>query len=124
MTVTIPLSLHRNLFGNESRRSLLLALAREGAPVGYSEVRRRLALHPQQFQRSLDWLEDHGLVGLSAPADLEKSHAERSYRVYLEPTALGLFCAELGDKMNADFSRLADERNLPREVLTAALGSG
>lgn len=119
MAVTIPSYLLRDVFGNEHARTLLLELTGEEEPVRYSEMRRRLDLHPQQFQRALDRLEDHGLVGLSAPDDPDKPHAKRRYRVFLEPTGLGRFCTALWDRMNADFTRLAKEHEIPEERLLA-----
>ena len=122
MPVTIPGFLLRDVFGNDYTRALLLQLTAEGEPMRYADSRRRLGLHPQQFQRALDRLESHGLVGLRAPADVTKDHVERSYPVFLEPTALGVFCADLWERMNADFSKLAAEREIPQEVLVASAG--
>lgn len=122
MPVTIPGFLLRDIFGNEHARALLLYLTAEGEPMRYADSRRQLGLHPQQFQRALDRLESHGLVGLRAPDDVDKDHAERSYPVFLEATALGAFCADLWERMNADFSRLAAEREIPEEALVASAG--
>lgn len=120
MSVTMPSFLLRDIFGNEHARALLLHLAEQAEPIPYSESRRRLRLHPQQFQRALDQLESHGLVGLTAPDDIDKEHAQRRYRVFLEPTALGTFCADLWERMNADYSQLAAEREIPEEALAAS----
>lgn len=121
--MTIPVSLLRDIFGHEHSRELLLLVTDRGSHVRYSEARDELGLHPQQFQRALDRLEEYGLIGLRAPADLNEPDAERNYYVFLESTALGRFAATLWERMNADFSELARERNIPEEALMAAAGS-
>ena len=121
--VTIPNALLRDVFGRQHTRALLLLLAGRSAPVRYSDARQELDLHPQQFQRTLDRLEELGLVGLRAPADLNKPHAKREYYVFLEATALGSFAAALWERINADFTRLARERNIPEEAVAAVAGS-
>lgn len=121
--VTIPAALLREVFGNDDARTLLLHITQLDKPVRYSEARERLGLHPQEFQRALDRLEDYGLVGLRAPADLNKPHAKRDYYVFLEPTVLGSFAASLWERMNANFAQLAKEHNIPEDALLAAAGS-
>lgn len=105
--VTIPPGLVRHVLGKERTLSLLTLLVDRDEPVRYSRARDALDLHPQQFQRTLDTLEEWGLVGLKAPADLNKPHAERDYYVFLELTELGRVCVELWHRINQEFDELA-----------------
>lgn len=123
ITVTIPARLLKDVFANEHARGLLLLLDQAEEPVRYSDARRSLDLHPQQFQRALDRLEDLGLLGMRAPADLNKGHAERDYYVFLELTGLGEFAADLWDRIDEGFSTLAREHGIPEQALAAAAGS-
>lgn len=121
--MTIPARLLRDVFANEHARGLLLLLSEADEPIRYSDARRRLELHPQQFQRALDRLEDLGLLGLKAPADLNKEHAERDYYVFLELTGLGTFAAELWDRIDQGFTSLAREHGVSEQAIAAAAGS-
>lgn len=98
---------------------MLLLLAQQDAPLRYSQARDEMGLYPQAFQRALDRLEQRGLVGLRAPADLNRPHAKRDYHIVLETTALGAFCASLWDRINADFTELARQRNIDESALAA-----
>lgn len=120
MIVTIPVELVREVLGRDHPRHLLLHLAEAADPVRYSEARRDLGLHPQQFQRALDTLEENGLVGLEAPDDLNADDADRDYYVFLEPTGLGSLVADLWERMNQEFSALAREYGVSADALGAA----
>ncbi|MGQ0535087.1 MAG: hypothetical protein ACT4PT_03340 [Methanobacteriota archaeon] len=120
--MTIPTPLLRDVFGNEHARTLLIMLTKRGQ-VRYSAARDEMGLHPQEFQRALDRLEAYGLIGFRAPADVNKPHAKREYAVFVEATALGSFCADLWERMNADFVKLAREQKISEKALVAATGS-
>ncbi len=118
--MTIPILLLKEVLANDGARELLLLLENHKKPLRYSEARKMLGLHPQQFQRSLERLEDHGLVGIRAPSDLNKPHAGRTYYIFLENTALGSFAAELWQRFNTNYAQLAKEHNLPENVIAAS----
>lgn len=119
--VTIPSGLLREVYGRDRVRDLLL-LIKEHEGIRYSEARRALDLHPQQFQRALDRLEKHGLVGLKAPAALNNPEAERDYHVLLELTGLGDFCVDLWESMNEGYDTLLQHRDVTNQALAAAAG--
>jgi DNA-binding IclR family transcriptional regulator len=118
--VTIPPRLLRDVFGNEHALALLLHIAEARKPVRYTVARQALGMHPQQFQRALHRLEEFALVGLRAPADLNRPEAKRTYYVYLELTALGSFHAALWHQMARGYTTLAKKRGIPEELLQAA----
>lgn len=115
--VTIPVPVLRDVLGRDHPRNLLLHVAESEDPPRYSAARRNLDLHPQQFQRALDTLEENGLVGLRAPDNLNSDHADRDYHVVLELTAMGALVADLWDRMNTAFSDLAQEHGVPEGAL-------
>lgn len=122
MFVTIPSGLLRDILGRAHPRALLLALAEGEDPVRYSEARRELEMHPQQFQRALDALEDAGLLGLQAPDDLNRHDADRDYYVFLELTSIGRFCVALWERINEDYAALRQAHGIPDEALGASVG--
>lgn len=119
--VTIPSGLLREVYGRDRVRDLLL-LIKHHEGIRYSEARRTLDLHPQQFQRALDRLETRGLVGMKAPAALNNPDAKRDYHVVLELTGLGEFCADLWESMNEGYDALLQHRDVSGQALAAAAG--
>lgn len=119
VTKLLPVRLHRDVFGNEAARDLLLLLVEERAPVRYSEARRRLDAHPQTFQRALETLEQYALVGLR----VETPDASGSARqpVVLEATATARFLGDVWARWTRDYDAAARKHAAAAEAL-ALLG--
>lgn len=115
--VTIPRGVLRDVLAHDRARELLLLLARQEGPLRYSRAREALGLRPSEFQRALNRLERHALVGFRAPADLSRPRAERAYVVLLELTAAGEFFAQLWARMEKLSSNLARRHGLDEEAL-------
>lgn len=108
---SLPAGLVRNVFGDAATRGILLFLARMEAPWRYSAVREELDVHPQKFQRSLERLEHHALVGRipDGPPDAAGRRV-----TLLEPTALGRFWAEQWSAFQEQVERAAEARGFPQ----------
>lgn len=74
-----------DVYASDSARLLMELLAKANEPVRYSEARRRVGAHPQDFQRSVELLESLALMGRR----LQSTRANDRYRVLLEATPTG-----------------------------------
>jgi len=76
----------------------------------------RHARTPTPGSRDAPWTASRscGILGPRAPADLTKPHAKRDSFVFLEANVLGSFAPGLWERMNAAYTPLPKERNLPR----------
>lgn len=115
---TIPAEVVRDVFGHRDTRALLLHLHDRDEPQRYSDARKDLDIHPQQFERSLKRLEHHGLVGriLGDEAD-----AAGRRPVYLETTAGGRFWAEHWHRFEAEVTADAARADDPESLLSDAV---
>lgn len=109
----------RDVFGHADTRAILLFLDGETEPQRYSHVRKELGIHPQQFQRSVESLEHHGLVGriLRGEPDAAGRRA-----VFLETTAGGHFWAEHWRDFERSIEQDAAKASDPERLLSGAVG--
>lgn len=109
----------REVFGHADTRALLLFLETQDEPCRYSHVRKELGIHPQQFQRSVERLEHHGMVGriLRGEPDAAGRRA-----VFLEATAGGRFWADHWRRFERDVEEDAAQAADPETLLSGAMG--
>lgn len=108
----------------DSARLLMELLAKSETPIRYSEARRRISAHPQDFQRSVELLESWALMGRR----LEPTRVKDKYRVLLEVTPTGKRVVDLFRSLEATAHKnKALESNLefPKKLdETAAASAG
>lgn len=108
----------REVFGHADTRSLLLFLDDQEEACRYSHVRKELGIHPQQFQRSVERLEHHGMVGriLRGEPDAAGRRA-----VFLEATAGGHFWADHWRRFEREVKEDAAQVANPEDLLSGAV---
>ncbi|MDE1821913.1 MAG: hypothetical protein KGJ23_13885 [Euryarchaeota archaeon] len=93
------------LFRSDDARKVMAEL-RDGEPHLPSEVRRKLAVHPQSFRELVEHLDAYGLVDLAVQ---KGSRAERTpqgwgVKVVLQATPAGLALLEVLERATHDIA--------------------
>lgn len=113
---SVPGFILRDVFGHAPTRRLLLHLREAERPLPYTQVREALDEHPEAFHRSVERLEHCGLLGRRALAPSHPERSGRAYRVALELTGLGTYCADLWADLNDRAAALARQHHLPAPI--------
>lgn len=100
----------RDVLAVRDTRRILLRLCEASEPVRYSTLRRDLDIHAQAFQRSLDKLEHHGMVGRRLRG---KPNNLGHRNVYLEATGIGHFWAKRWMDWQAATAKAAKAQRIP-----------
>ncbi|MHB8586708.1 MAG: hypothetical protein ACYDDF_12855 [Thermoplasmatota archaeon] len=110
------------VIANPPQNALLRVLAEAGHPLRYSEARRAIDAHPQEFQRALRALENRALVVLRAPVrpdDRRKPRGERRHVVFLELSVLGDLVADLSTEFGKAFQGVTQAHHVPPALLVS-----
>ncbi len=102
----------RDVFGNPRTITILMRLGDTKAPIRYSDLRKELGQHPQEFQRSIDRLQHHALIGYRSGGEVPAAAGKRSFITLIELTGLGRAYVAYA----RTFTRVAEKYDIPIEA--------
>jgi hypothetical protein len=113
MAEALPVSLVSEVLFREHPARLLQYLVGKGSAVRYSEARKEVDLRPQEFQRALEVLENHGLVEEKAVPKQQRPANDQRAIVLLEATLLGRIAKSFEEHLPDAWTAALEANDVP-----------